>query len=157
RVTNSIQWGVEWKGRRMGRHQRAESLGLISFVCCALVGCGGMFKHHFLKIFLWVFAALMVIHLINHREMEMAPFLNNKYLMLLLAILIGLIPQSGPHLIFVSLFLNGHIPFAILLANAIVQDGHSALPLFAESKKAFLTVKISKALVAALIGCISLI
>lgn len=118
---------------------------------------GHVIKHHFLKIFLWVFAALMVIHLINHREMEMAPFLNNKYLMLLLAILIGLIPQSGPHLIFVSLFLSGHIPFAILLANAIVQDGHSALPLFAESKKAFLTVKISKALVAALIGLISFI
>ena len=29
----------------MGRHQRAESLGLISFVCCALVGCGVMYLY----------------------------------------------------------------------------------------------------------------
>jgi len=66
---------------------------------------------------------------------------NNLYMVLLIAVLIGLVPESGPHLIFVTLFSEGLLPFSILLANSIVQDGHGILPLLAESRKDFLKVK----------------
>ena len=69
----------------------------------------------------------------------------------LAAIAIGLVPQSGPHLLFVSLYASGLIPFPVLLANSIVQDGHSALPLLAESKAAFFKVKALKCALALLV------
>ena len=61
---------------------------------------------------------------------------------MILAVLIGIIPESGPHLVFVTLCAQGIIPFYILLVNSIVQDGHTALPLLAESKGAFLKAKV---------------
>jgi len=70
----------------------------------------------------------------------------------LFAVLIGIIPESGPHLIFISLFLSGAIPFSVLLANSITQDGHSTLPLLAESKKGFLAVKSINVLIGLLFG-----
>ena len=59
----------------------------------------------------------------------------------LIAVLLGLIPESGPHLIFVTLFAEGSLPLSILLASSVVQDGHSALPLLAETKQGFVWVK----------------
>jgi len=41
----------------------------------------------------------------------------------LLAVFLGIIPESGSHMIFVMLYANGMIPFSILLASSIVQDG----------------------------------
>jgi len=38
-------------------------------------------------------------------------------------------------------FAQGTLPFAILLANSIVQDGHGTLPLLAVSRRAFLWLK----------------
>jgi len=82
---------------------------------------------------------------------------DNAFWMLLLAVLVGLIPESGPHLVFVTLFLSGSIPFSILLANSITQDGHASLPLLAESKRGFLTVKLINALVGLFVGGIGLL
>ncbi len=68
--------------------------------------------------------------------------------MLPVAVLVGLIPASGPHLVFVSLFASGTIPFSILLANSIVQEGHAGLPLLAETKKGFVIAKALKIVLA---------
>ncbi len=113
---------------------------------------GHVIKHHFLKIFLWTFGAILIIHIL-------LDFLNlenwisdNQLLILMLALLIGIIPESGPHLLFITLFISGSIPFSILLANSIVQDGHATLPLFAESKNSFLIVKGIKLVIGFLIG-----
>jgi len=43
---------------------------------------------------------------------------------LLIAGLVGIIPESGSHLLFVTMFAQGLIPFSVLLASSIVQDGH---------------------------------
>jgi hypothetical protein len=43
---------------------------------------------------------------------------------------------------FVTLFAEGMIPFSILLASSIAQDGHGMLPLLAESKRSFIVVKL---------------
>ncbi|HOS84885.1 MAG TPA: putative manganese transporter, partial [Bacteroidales bacterium] len=73
-----------------------------------------------------------------------------------LAILIGIIPESGPHIIFLSLYISGAIPLSILLVNSIVQDGLGALPLIAESKKTFFQVKFINMIVAAIVGFVGL-
>jgi hypothetical protein len=98
-------------------------------------------RKHFVRIFLWTFGALMGISLLMH-YVDITPWLaQNRLTVLFIALLIGVIPQSGPNLIFVSLFYNGTLPFSILFANSIVQDGHSSLPLLAESKRSFFLMK----------------
>lgn len=118
---------------------------------------GHVIKHHFLKIFLWCLAALLVIHFINERVEALNWISQNSYIVLIMAVLVGLIPQSGPHLVLISLYLSGHVSWVILLANSIVQDGHSALPLLAESKKIFFKLKAVKAAIALALGLIFLL
>lgn len=101
-------------------------------------------KKHFLTIFSWTFGVLLFIQILLHFFNINAFVAEHQWALLLLvfiAVLIGLIPESGPHLIFVIMFFGGAIPFSILLANSIVQDGHSALPLLAESRKQFFFMK----------------
>jgi hypothetical protein len=71
---------------------------------------------------------------------------------MLIACLVGLIPESGPHMMFVTLFAAGTIPFGILLSSSVVQDGHGMLPLLAESKRSFLFVKMINFAVGLLVG-----
>jgi hypothetical protein len=52
--------------------------------------------------------------------------------------------------------MNGTIPFSILMANSVVQDGHGALPLFAESKKSFVVTKLIKTGIGLVIGLLGL-
>lgn len=114
-------------------------------------------KKHLLRIFLWVFAILAAMHfLMIYIDIE-AWISDNMLLVLLLAVLLGIIPESGPHLIFVTLFASGSIPFSILLASSISQDGHGMLPLLAESKKGFFGVKMINIIVAFAIGSIGLL
>jgi hypothetical protein len=99
-------------------------------------------KRHLAKIFLWTFGALLAIHYLD-TWLNIAEWIqDNLYIVLVIAVLVGTIPESGPHLVFVTLFAQGTIPFAILLANSIVQDGHGTLPLLAVSGRAFLWLKL---------------
>lgn len=78
-------------------------------------------------------------------------------MVLIIAVLIGIVPESGPHLIFVTLFASGTIPFSILLASSISQDGHGMLPMLAESKKGFIAVKVVNMIFAFIVGAIGLL
>ena len=109
-------------------------------------------RKHFLSIFLWTFGALFVIQVGLHYFDIEALISNNIPWMILLAVLVGIIPESGPHLLFVTLFATGTVPFSVLLASSISQDGHASLPLLAESKRSFVKAKIVNALVAAVCG-----
>lgn len=117
---------------------------------------GHIIKKHSLKIFLWTFAALITIQLLNNYFDIENWVAHNLISILLIAVLIGIIPESGPHYIFVFLFAQGAIPFSILLANSIVQDGHGALPLLAESKRSFLLVKLLNLIIGFFIGFLGL-
>ena len=109
-------------------------------------------RKHFLPIFLWTFGALLVIELGLH-YLNMESWINSNIpWMILLAVLVGIIPESGPHLLFVTLFASGMVPFSVLLASSISQDGHASLPLLAESKRRFVKAKLINALVAAIAG-----
>jgi hypothetical protein len=61
--------------------------------------------------------------------------------MLFLGALIGLIPESGPHLIIVTMYASGLVPFSVLLTSSIVQDGHGMLPMLAYSVKDSVKIK----------------
>jgi hypothetical protein len=109
-------------------------------------------KVHVPRIFMWTFGALLVVHFVVgslHLEHWIAA---NKLIILIIACLVGLIPESGPHMIFVTLFAQGSIPFSILMASSIVQDGHGMLPMLAESKRGFVSVKLVNLLVGFLVG-----
>ena len=109
-------------------------------------------RKHFLSIFLWTFGTLFVIQVGLHYFDIETLISNNIPWMILLAVLVGIIPESGPHLLFVTLFATGTVPFSVLLASSISQDGHASLPLLAESKRSFLKAKIVNALLAAVVG-----
>lgn len=109
-------------------------------------------KKHLLKIFLWTFGAFALIHLLEDYININTAIQDNVWIVLLVAVLIGIIPESGPHIIFISLFVAGTIPFSILIANSIVQDGHGSIPLLAESRKSFLYMKLLNVLVGLLVG-----
>ena len=109
-------------------------------------------KKHFLRIFLWTFGALAGVHLLLY-SVNLYPWLEHyKLYVMFLAILVGLIPESGPHLIFVTLFFSGIFPFSILMTNSIVQDGHISLPLLAESRKSFMMIKALKVIIGLIVG-----
>lgn len=113
-------------------------------------------KKHLLKIFLWTFGSIVFFALLMSYIDLQSWFSENMLIVLLVAILVGIIPESGPHLIFVTLFAQGSIPFSILLASSIVQDGHGMLPLLAESRRSFIIVKAVNILYAIIIGIIGL-
>lgn len=73
-------------------------------------------------------------------------------LILLICALVGIIPESGPHMIFVMMFANGLIPFSILLTSSIVQDGHGMLPLFSYTIKDSVLIKLFNLIFAIVIG-----
>ena len=111
-------------------------------------------KVHLPKIFFWTFTVILCLTILNN-YVNIHDIIDSKpFIVLLIAILVGLIPQSGPHLIFLILFANGDLPLGIFLANCIVQDGHGALPLLAESRKAFLVSKGIKVVVALVLGSV---
>lgn len=107
---------------------------------------------HIPRIFFWTFGTLLIFGiLMNYINVE-DWLSNNLLIVLVVAVLVGIIPESGPHLIFVTLFAQGSIPFSILLASSISQDGHGMLPLLAESKLGFLAVKTINIFVALIAG-----
>ncbi|OYT17348.1 MAG: hypothetical protein B7C24_02945 [Bacteroidetes bacterium 4572_77] len=117
---------------------------------------GHIIKKHFLKIFLWTFGAMLLVSFMSQFYEVNAWISENMWLVLVLAVLIGVIPESGPHLVFVIMFFHGLIPFSILIASSIVQDGHGALPLLAESRKSFFTMKAINIAVGLVVGGLGL-
>ena len=109
-------------------------------------------KKHLPTIFAWTFGVLLVLGIaLQHIEIDRW-ISDNTALMILLATLIGIIPESGPHMIFVTLFAAGVVPFPVLLASSISQDGHASIPLLAESKKSFAMAKLINCVVALAAG-----
>ena len=114
-------------------------------------------KKHIPKIFLWTLGALVVMHLLlEHLHLE-STIREGRWIILLVACFVGLIPESGPHLIFVTFYTQGTIPLSILLASSIVQDGHGMLPMLAHSRRSFMGIKIINFITGFLCGAIGLI
>ena len=114
-----------------------------------------IFKKHIVRIILWTFFSLLFIKIsLNYFAIDMF-VRENIGIVLLSSALIGLIPQSGPHLVFVSLFATGSIPFSVLLTSSISQDGHGMLPMLSYSLKDSILVKVYNFIAALIIGFIA--
>ncbi len=111
-------------------------------------------KKHIWKTFLWTFGALLLLDVgLAHWHIHE---LAGKYTLLLLfaGALIGLIPESGPNLIFVTMFAGGFIPFSVLLTNSMVQDGHGLLPMLSYSLRDSMMIKAFNLVIGLSLGLI---
>lgn len=109
-------------------------------------------KEHLWRVFLWTFGALLIVDIgLKHWDLE-ALVRAHMVWVLVIAALVGIIPESGPHLLFVALFSNGVIPFSVLLASSIVQDGHGMLPLLSYTLRDSLLIKTFNVVIAIGLG-----
>ena len=107
---------------------------------------------HVPRVFMWTFGALLLMHFMLD-QLHLETWLHeNPLIILLVACLVGLIPESGPHLIFLTFYAEGSIPLSVFMASSVVQDGHGMLPLLAESRKDFFKVKTLNFIVGLLLG-----
>jgi hypothetical protein len=110
-------------------------------------------RRHVPRLFLWVFGVLAVIAVMEALGFALTPFVRaHPGWALLASALVGILPESGPHLVFVMLFAQGAIPFSVLATSSVVQDGHGMLPLLAESRREFLRVKAVNLVAGLLLG-----
>ena len=112
---------------------------------------------HVPRVFAWTCGTLILLFLITENFSLEGIIQENLWTVLAVASLVGLIPESGPHYVFVTLFAKGLIPVSILLASSIVQDGHGMLPMLAYSRKAFFGIKIINLLIGLLVGAAILV
>jgi len=99
-------------------------------------------KRHLWRVAIWTFGALGLVSLgTNYLPLE-GYVQDHMVWVFVIACVAGIIPESGPHLIFVVLFAEGLIPFSVLLASSIVQDGHGMLPLLSHSPKDAVVIKL---------------
>lgn len=96
--------------------------------------------HHLPRVALWTFGAMLLAHLIHRSDLAKWVKDHQPYIMWIAAV-VGIIPQSGPHFVFVSLHKQGFVPFSVLVCSSVVQDGHGMLPLFSHSFRSALYVK----------------
>lgn len=110
-------------------------------------------REHVPRVFLWVLGVLLVMAVAEAGRVPVAETVRgHPVAALLVAALVGLIPESGPHLVFVTLFAEGAVPFSVLAASSVVQDGHGMLPLLAESRREFMKVKLINLAAGLLLG-----
>jgi hypothetical protein len=103
---------------------------------------GHIIKKHIFRVFLWTLGALLFLHF-GLKFWDLNRFIHSHmFWVLLIAGLMGVIPESGPHLIFVMMYAQDLLPFSILFTASFVQDGHGMLPLLSYSLKDSVLIKV---------------
>jgi len=110
-------------------------------------------RKHMPKLFLWIFFTLLAVDFLIAR-FDLASVISGlpTFTLIILAALVGIIPESGPHLVFLILYSKGMIPFSVLLVNTLSQDGHGLLPLLSYSVKDTIHVQIFTTLFSLVVG-----
>ncbi len=99
-------------------------------------------KRHLFRVFFWTLGALFFVHWgLTFWNLD-AFIRDNMMWVLLIGALIGVVPESGPHLIFVMMYAQGLVPFSVLFTASFVQDGHGMLPLLSYSIKDSVVIKV---------------
>lgn len=70
----------------------------------------------------------------------------------LIAILVGFVPGCGPQVLVTTLYINGVIPFAALIGNAISNDGDALFPAIALNPKAAVVATLYSAVPALVVA-----
>lgn len=111
-------------------------------------------KKHLWRVFLWSFFAMLIVDL-GFKYWNIETFVRSHMAWVgIIAVLVALVPESGPHLVFVMMFNQGLIPFSILLASSIVQDGHGMLPLLSYTIKDSILIKAFNLVFGIIVGLI---
>ena len=118
---------------------------------------GHVVRQHVPRIFAWTLGALLLMHVLTEYLHLDGLIRENPWTVLVIACLVGVIPESGPHLVFLTLYVQGTVPLSILLASSIVQDGHGMLPMLAHSRRAFVQVKAVNLVVGLAAGAMGLL
>ncbi|MGD8764649.1 MAG: putative manganese transporter [Desulfobacteraceae bacterium] len=109
-------------------------------------------KSHLLRVFLWSFGALLFVHL-GLRFWNLDTIVHQHMIwVLIIGALLGIVPESGPHLIFVMLFAQGLVPFSVLFTTSFVQDGHGMLPMLSHSLKDSAFIKLFNLIFGLVVG-----
>jgi len=116
---------------------------------------GHILKKHIPRLFLWIFLTMLAADLLV-KNVGLASVISSlpKLYLILFAALIGIIPESGPHLLFLMLYSRGLIPFSVLLVNTLSQDGHGLLPLLSYSFKDTVYLQIFTTLFSLIVGVV---
>ena len=113
-------------------------------------------KKHLFRVFLWTFGALFFVHW-GLAFWNLDAFIHeHMFWILVIGALIGVIPESGPHFIFVMMYAQGLIPFSVLFTSSFVQDGHGMLPLLSYSFKDSMLIKVFNLVFGIVVGGIFL-
>ncbi|MDH5795229.1 MAG: arsenic efflux protein [Candidatus Bathyarchaeota archaeon] len=114
-----------------------------------------IFKKHIPRLFLWIFLTTLTLNFLMEKiPLEQIISGLPKLTLIVSAALIGIIPESGPHLLILILFSKGLIPFSVLLVNTLSQDGHGLLPLLSYSVKDTIRVQIFTTVFSLAVGII---
>tara|TARA_B110000483_G_scaffold233968_1_gene303407 strand:- start:1482 stop:2624 length:1143 start_codon:yes stop_codon:yes gene_type:complete len=81
-----------------------------------------------------------------------AAFRSVGPLLPLLGVLVGFIPGCGPQVLIATLYINGVVPFAALIGNAISNDGDALFPAIALNPKAAIVATAYSAIPALVVG-----
>ncbi len=103
---------------------------------------------------IWVIAAYLgydYIVTIFGFDLE-AAFSSVAVLLPLIGILIGFVPGCGPQVLVTTLYINGLVPFAALLGNAISNDGDALFPAIALNPKAAMVATLVSGIPAVLMA-----
>jgi hypothetical protein len=113
-------------------------------------------KKHLFRVFLWSFGALMFVHY-GLKFWNIEAFIHQHMVwILIIGAILGILPESGPHLIFVMMYAKGLVPFSVLFTASFIQDGHGMLPLLSYSLKDSMLIKLFNLLFGLGIGIILL-
>lgn len=91
---------------------------------------------HAPRLFIWILVPLTIIDTLI-LGFDFASHVSSMPVLVLMvsAALVGVIPESGPHLVFLMLYSRGLIPLSVLIVSTLSQDGHGLLPLLSHSVK----------------------
>ena len=91
-------------------------------------------------ILVWVIGAYLAYdYVVEFAGLDLeAMFKTVAPLLPLIGVLIGLVPGCGPQVVVTTLYINGLVPFAALMGNAISNDGDALFPAIALNPKAAL-------------------
>jgi hypothetical protein len=112
-------------------------------------------KEHIPKLFVWIFFPLVLVDFLI-QNFDFASIISGLpvSVLIIFSALVGIIPESGPHMIFLILYAKGLIPFSVLLVSTLSQDGHGLLPLLSHTIKDTLYVQIFTTGFSLLVGII---
>ena len=134
-------------------HRKAE-FGLSHFVREHIYQ--HIIRKHIWRIFVWILASVVAVELIQKYLGVISLTGMGAFYLLLAASIIGIAPLSGPNVLLIMMFSKGIVPFSVLLANSIVQDGHGLLPIMGFSIRDAIKIKAFNLAFGFLVGLILL-